>query len=632
MSGVSDMVLARNDLAHRLRQAGNQPTIDGPFERLTSILSDVRDAITRMRMQRIDTLFGVLPRLVRDLSAELGKQVMVDIDGGDVELDREMIETIRDPLTHLIRNAIDHGIEPPSARLAGGKREIGLLAIAARQAGNTIAIVISDDGRGLDEERIATKALATGLITHAERSAMSRDKLWNLIFEPGFSTAETVSNVSGRGVGLDVVRQNLERVGGSIKVASVPGQGTQFTLQIPLTLSIIAGLTVEVGPQRFAIPQSYVEEIVQASAEALDFTRMGEAALVTFRGNRIPCLLLADVLGLAAGDGWHELTLVLLRLLSGDLFALVVDRIHSHGDLVVKPLAPAVMKSGLYAGSTLLDDGQPVLLLDVTNIAARHDLVSDGRARVLQPVEDEAAAAQNAARAMLFTDFAGRRSAVRLELVQRIETAPMAAIDRSAARPRVVIDGMILSLVGLPDAPLKSDKLRLLRLSDGACELLHAVREVEDAIELTSALVPVPEDPLVEAMTLVEGKPVALLDAHELFARYGEPPQVAHGARPVCTLPDSDWARTILAPLVTAAGYDIVADDAGHPGVVTILFEDVYEVAEALGRTPTGPVIRLRDHPEEPQARGTIYRYDRDGLLAALAAVRHARIAGGLKS
>ena len=631
MSGVSDMVLARNDLAHRLRQAGNQPTIDGPFERLTSILSDVRDAITRMRMQRIDTLFGVLPRLVRDLSAELGKQVMVDIDGGDVELDREMIETIRDPLTHLIRNAIDHGIEPPSARLAGGKREIGLLAIAARQAGNTIAIVISDDGGGLDEERIATKALATGLITHAERSAMSRDKLLNLIFEPGFSTADTVSNVSGRGVGLDVVRQNLERVGGSIKVASVPGQGTQFTLQIPLTLSIIAGLTVEVGPQRFAIPQSYVEEIVQASAEALDFTRMGEAALVTFRGNRIPCLLLADVLGLTSGDGRHELTLVLLRLVSGDLFALVVDRIHSHGDLVVKPLAPAVMKSGLYAGSTLLDDGQPVLLLDVTNIAARHDLVSDGRARVLQPVEDDAAAAQNAARAMLFTDFAGRRSAVRLELVQRIETAPMAAINRSAARPRVVIDGMILPLVGMPDAPLKGEKLRLLRLSDGACELLHAVREVEDAIELTSALVPVPEDPLVEAITLVEGKPVALLDAHELFARYGEPPQVAHGARPVCALPDSDWARTILAPLVTAAGYDIVADDAGHPGVVTILFEDLYEVAEALGRTPTGPVIRLRDHPEEPQARDTIYRYDRDGLLAALAAVRHARIAGGLK-
>lgn len=631
MSGVSDMVLARNDLAHRLRQAGNQPTIDGPFERLTAILSDVRDAITRMRMQRIETLLGALPRLVRDLSAELGKQVLVETDGGDVELDREMIETIRDPLTHIIRNAIDHGIEAPSVRRAAGKRDNGLVTIAARQAGNTIAILIADDGRGLDEERIAAKAIATGLVTPAERAGMSRDKLLNLIFEPGFSTAETVSNVSGRGVGLDVVRQNLEKVGGSIKVASHPGAGTQFTLQIPLTLSIIAGLTVEVGDQRFAIPQSYVEEIVQASPAALEFTRMGEAALVTFRGNRIPCLLLADVLALEAAGKRPDLTLVLLRLASGDLFALVVDRIHSHGDMVVKPLAPAVMKSGLYAGSTLLDDGQPVLLLDVTNIAARHDLLGEGRSRVLQPADDTPAAAAKAAeRAMLFTDYAGRKMAVRLELVQRIETAPVAAIDRSAARARMVIDGMILPLVGLPEGELKRDKLRLLRMSDGASELLYAVREVEDAVELTSALVPVPEDPLIEAMTLVEDRPVALIDAHELFARHGDAPLAAPGARPRCALPDSDWARTILAPLVAAAGYDIVAGATDDADIVTILFEDVYEAAEALGRVPRGPVIRLRDHPEAPSARGTIYRYDRDGLLAALAAARQTRLAGGL--
>ncbi|MFN4019666.1 MAG: chemotaxis protein CheA [Erythrobacter sp.] len=630
MSGVSDMVLARNDLAHRLRQAGNQPTIDGPFERLTAILSDVRDAITRMRMQRIETLLSALPRLVRDLSAELGKQVMVDLDGGEVELDREMIETIRDPLTHLIRNAIDHGIEAPAARLASGKREIGMLAIAARQSGNTIAIVIRDDGRGLDEERIAAKAIATGLITPAERASMGRDKLVNLIFEPGFSTAETVSNVSGRGVGLDVVRQNLERVGGSIKVASVPGEGTQFTLQIPLTLSIIAGLTVEVGTQRFAIPQGYVEEIVQASPEALELTRMGETALVTFRGNRIACLMLAEVLGIESGDARSELTLVLLRLASGDLFALVVERIHSHGDLVVKPLAPGVMKSGLYAGSTLLDDGQPVLLLDITNIAALHDLVSDGRARVLKPLDEEATGPVTAApRAMLFTDFAGRRMAVRLELVQRIETVSAGAIDRSTARARAVIDGHILPLVGLPESPLPAEKLRLLRLGDGACELLHAVRMVEDAVELTGALVAVPEDPLIEAMTLVDGQPVALIDAHELFARYGEAPMPAPGARPRCTLPEGDWARTILAPLVTAAGYDIVTASSTDSDVVTILPEEVFEAAEALGRVPAGPVIRLRDHPEDCSAGATIYRYDRDGLLAALAAARQARMAGG---
>jgi two-component system, chemotaxis family, sensor kinase CheA len=623
MSGVSDMVLARNDLAHRLRQAGNQPTIDGPFERLTTILTDVRDAITRMRMQRIETLLTALPRLVRDLSAELGKQVMIDCDGGDVELDREMIETIRDPLTHIIRNAIDHGIEAPSDRLADGKREIGLLAIAARQSGNTIAIIISDDGRGLDEERIAAKAIATGLITTAERSAMSRDKILNLIFEPGFSTAETVSNVSGRGVGLDVVRQNLEKVGGSIAVASHPGRGTVFTLQIPLTLSIIPGLTVEVSGQRFAIPQSYVEEIVQSSARALEFTLMGETSLITFRGNRVPCLMLAGVLGLPQCDAANsDPTLVMLRLGSGDLFALAVEAIHSHGDLVVKPLAPAVMKSGLYAGSTLLDDGQPVLLIDVARIAAAHGLVSDVRTRVLKGAEaanDDTV--HNAARAMLFTDFAGRRSAVRLELVQRIETAPVSAIDRSAARPRVVIDGMILPLIGLPEDPLTHSRVRLLRLTDGACELLYAVREVEDAVVLAEALRPVPEDPLAEAMTLIDGEPVTLIDAHALFALHGEAPVAAF--RPRCSLPDDDWARTILAPLVAAAGYEVVNEEAADPATIAIVFEEEFEVADALGRTPAGPVIRLRNQPDAPKGSGTIYRYDRAALVAALAAASH---------
>ena len=620
MSGVSDMVLARNDLAHRLRQAGNQPTIDGPFERLTAILSDVRDAITRMRMQRIETLLSALPRLVRDLSAELGKQVMVDLDGGDVELDREMIETIRDPITHIIRNAIDHGIEAPAARRAGGKREIGLLAIAARQSGNTIAILISDDGRGLDEERIAAKAIATGLITAAERAAMPRDKLLNLIFEPGFSTAEVVSNVSGRGVGLDVVRQNLEKVGGSIKVASTSGLGTQFTLQIPLTLSIIAGLTVEASDQRFAIPQSYVEEIVQASAKALDLTQLGDAALITFRDNRVPCLMLADVLGLpVSAAARHDPTLVMLRLASGDLFALAVDRIHNHGDIVVKPLAPAVMKSGLYAGSTLLDDGQPVLLLDIANIAADHNLVSETRVRALHP-DDELAATATAAQvplAMLFTDFAGRRCALRLELVQRIETAPVSAIDLSGPRPRVVIDGMILPLIGLPDAPLTQPRVRLLRLSDGAGDLLYAVREVEDAVALSTDLSPVPEDPLAEAVTLVAGTPVTLIDGHALFAQHGAAPVAAN--RPRCTLPDDEWARTILAPLVTSAGYEVVDPEAADPGTIAIVFEDVFEVAEALGRVPPGPVIRLRDHPDGKNSLATIYRYDRDNLLAALA-------------
>ncbi|KWV91016.1 chemotaxis protein CheA [Erythrobacter sp. YT30] len=620
MSGVSDMVLARNDLAHRLRQAGTQPTIDGPFERLTSILSDVRDAITRMRMQRIEMLFSALPRLVRDLSSELGKQVIVDIEGGDVELDREMIETIRDPLTHLIRNAVDHGIESPSDRLASGKREIGILSISARQSGNTISIVVSDDGRGLNEEKIADKALSTGLIDARQREKMSREKILQLIFEPGFSTAETVSNVSGRGVGLDVVRDNLERVGGSIKVSSTSDVGTLFTLQVPLTLSIIAGLTVEAAGQRFGIPQSYIEEIIHASSKALDYTEVGDTALVTFRGQRVPCLMLSNVLGLEARNTSIDLhTMVILRLASGDQFALAVDDISHHGDLVIKPLAPAIMKSGLYAGSTLLDDGQPILLLDVTNIAGRYDMVSDARTRVRQTeLLDQKETEEVIKRVMLFTDWRDRRCAVRLELVQRIETAPASVLDRSTGSARAVIDGVILPVIGLPDGKLTTEKVRFLRMSDGVCELLFAVRQVNDAAELSGNLKPVPDDPLIEGVTLIDDATVLLMDGHELFAKYGEPPEAA--AKPICQLPDNDWARTILAPLVKSAGYDVATEDECD---VTIVFEEEYDAARELDQLPKGPVIRLRSQPDPSKdvAAGddpTVYRYDRDGVLAAL--------------
>ncbi len=626
MSGVSDMVLARNDLAHRLRQAGTQPTIDGPFERLTTILSDVRDAITRMRMQRIETLFSALPRLVRDLSGELGKQVMIDLEGGDVELDREMIEMVRDPLTHIIRNAIDHGIERPTDRLKSGKREIGLLSIAARQSGNTISIVVSDDGRGLDEARIAEKAIEMGLLSPAERGQMSREKTLQLIFQPGFSTAEAVSNVSGRGVGLDVVRDNLEKVGGSIKVSSTPGVGSLFTLQIPLTLSIIAGLTVEVHDQRFAIPQSYVEEIVHASAKALDLTRVGETALVTFRGERTPCLRLTEVLGLpdsALAEADH--TLIMLRLASGDLFAIAVDRIHAHGDLVVKPLAPAVMRSGLYAGSTLLDDGQPVLLLDVTNIASQYELISDARNRVLRADQTlTSAKEEDIAHAMMFTDYDGRRCAIRLELVQRIETIDSAAIDTatgaSTGKYRAVLDGVILPLIGLPDPFEASGRIRLLRLSDGACELLYAVKEIDDAVALQNQLKPVADDPLIEAVTLVDGQSVVLVDGHELFATFGDPPELT--ARPLCYVPDSEWAQTILAPLIQAAGYDLVSGDESHAAAsdITIVLDDQGESYDQATK-----VIRLRSQPDAADNDGSIYRYDRDALIAAL---RNARAGG----
>ncbi|TMM47346.1 chemotaxis protein CheA [Qipengyuania marisflavi] len=623
MKGVSDMVLARNDLARRLREAGEQPTIDGPFERLSAILADVRTAITRMRMQRLEHLFTSLPRLVRDLSNELGKQVMVDFEGGEVELDREMIEMVRDPLTHIIRNAIDHGIETPADRLRDGKREIGLLKFAARQSGNQISLVITDDGGGINIGKLTAKAVAVGLYTQAEIDRMSDRQKQALIFEPGLSTAEAVSSVSGRGVGMDVVRANIEKVGGSIDVSSKPGDGTSFYLQLPLTLSIIAALTVGAGGQRYAIPRSYVEEIVFGSSSHVDFAQAGDRRLVTFRGKRVPCLSLGEILGEETDNtfDWTAQTLVLVRLATDDVFALAVDRVYDHEDVVVKPIAPAIMDTKLYAGTTLLDDGRPMMLLDLPSIAAMRQLVSEtrGKANAVEEVAQEETA--RSVPIMLFTGLDGRRRAVRLELVRRIDTIDRMAIDIEGARAQAVIDGSIFALVGQDRGALPDERCRLLRLSDGECELVYAVREVLDATEMAGEIVPVSGDPTIEGVTLVDGHPVPVIDGHGLFALHRAPRRESHPLS--CRIPaDSDWARTILEPLVEAAGYRVTHDDAEEADVAIMLAEEAAANTPAVARS----VIRLRSEPDE-DGQDSIYRYDRDGLLAALKQVRRGGVA-----
>ena len=618
MKGVSDMVLARNDLARRLREAGEQPTIDGPFDRLSTILADVRTSITRMRMQRLEHLFTSLPRLVRDLSTELGKQVMVDFEGGEVELDREMIEMVRDPLTHIIRNAIDHGLEGPGERIKSGKREIGLLKFSARQAGNQITLAISDDGRGINVQRLAEKAVAAGIYSEAEIAKMSDRRKQHLIFEPGLSTADAVSSVSGRGVGMDVVRANIERVGGSIDVTTKSGEGTTFHLKLPLTLSIIAALTVGSGGQRYAIPRSYVEEIAFGSSDNVDFAEAGERRLVTFRGKRVPCLSLGEVLGTEANEDvdWEDKTLVLIRLATDDVFAFAVDRLFDHEDVVVKPIAPAIMETGLYGGTTLLDDGKPMMLLDLPSIAQRRGLVNELRS-VSRVEEEQVVEDSKAHPVMLFNGLDGRRRAMRLELVRRIDTVARDAIDIEGSRAQVVIDGAIFALIGHEHGALPQDKCRLLRLSDGECEIAYAVREVVDAADMAGEIVPSPADPSIEGVTLIGGKPVPVIDGHALFAGNRAPRRVD---RPLsCRLPaGSDWARTILEPLVEAAGYRVTIDDSEEADVAIQLSD-----AGTGAAPPARNVIRLRGEPEATAGEaGSIYRYDREGLMAALKQAR----------
>lgn len=621
MSTVSDMVLARNELARRLREATTEVSVDGAFERLSSIIAEMRDAITRTRMQRIENLFVALPRMVRDLSAELGKQVLVDIEGGDVELDREMIEMIRDPLTHIIRNAVDHGIERPAERRQAGKREIGLLSVSARQSGNQILIDIQDDGRGIDGRKLVDKAVSAGVMEKADALQLSPREQLALIFEAGISTAAEVTAISGRGVGMDVVRSNVERIGGIVEVDSRIGEGTRMTLRVPLTLTIIPALTVSIGSHHFAIPRSAIEEIVRANGDSVTLDSLGGAGVATIRGRRVPEVALSDILGLESTIPHEERNLVVLRPAGGDLYALAVERIHDHEELVVKPAAPAVMATGLYAGTTLADDGSPILLFDPAGLAEVGGVRLEAQERTARVAEGPAKREAQETPVLVFRGLDGGRRALRLAVVDRIEEAPVASIRKAAGKLRVQLGESILPLAGVND-DLPDDKVRVFRLNDGSNEIGYAFREVIDLSAIQRDIIAGENPGEVSGVTLIDGEPAELVDAHWLFANNVGTASRSRSRRMVCRLPSQDpWMQNMLRPIVEAAGYQVVGSDDEADADLVIASEGEAVAAAAAGRT-----ILLRAEPDGDDGT-SIYRYDRAGLLMALKAAG----AGGRK-
>jgi two-component system chemotaxis sensor kinase CheA len=555
--------------------------------------------------------------MVRDLSAELNKQVLVDIEGGDVELDREMIEMIRDPLTHIIRNAVDHGIEKPAERLKAGKREIGLLAVSARQSGNQILIDIQDDGRGIDGKKLVEKAVSNGVITKDEAAQLSpRDQL-ALIFEAGLSTAKEVTAISGRGVGMDVVRSNVERIGGIVEVDSKPGEGTRMTLRVPLTLTIIPALTVSIAGQHFAIPRSAIEEIVRANGESVTLEHLGGAGVATIRGRRVPEISLASVLGLESQVGELDRTLVVLRPAGGDVYALSVDRIHDHEELVVKPAAPAVMATGLYAGTTLADDGSPILLFDPAGIAAVGGVRLEVQERAARIVEDPASSISKATPVLLFRGLDGGRRALRLAVVDRIEEVSSSAVKQTAGQLRVQLGEAILPLAGATASEIGDGKVRLFRLNDGVQEIGYAFAEVIDFATVDHDIIHAERPGEISGVSLVSNEPAELVDAHWLFANN------AAAAAPkkeqlVCLIPDWDpWMQNMLRPMVEAAGYRVIDDAENEKADVVIAC-----LGEELPDNASHKTIWLRAEPEVANTKDfSIYRYDRAGLLTALKTV-----------
>ena len=622
MAEISDVVLVRNELSRHIRKADLDPALVSTFDRLTGIINDLREDVSQMRMHRLDHLYAPLPRLVRDLSHDLGKKVALEVDGGQVELDREIIELIRDPIVHILRNAIDHGIEAPDVRVANQKPETGTISINTRQTGNHVAIIIDDDGAGINVDRLVKRAKDAGIVTAEELQVMSEAHKLELIFEPGISTAAEVTSISGRGVGMDVARANIERLGGTIAIRSEEGEGTRLIISLPATLSIVPSLTVQVGDHRFGVPRSYAEEIVSSRSDRLSFCDAGDSKLVEFRGKKLRCIRLADVLGIA-GDDTTQCDLLIAKLASGDLCALAVDKVLDHEELVVKPLADAIMSCNLYTGASLLDDGSLVLMLHVTGIAMQEGLHTDVARKKRSNVQEQASKAADklAIPAVLFSTLEGTAQLVRMDSVTRIAKVDRTAFRFGEASAQVVINGDIVPLYGSESAHLCADKANVLLLGDGKREIAYLIDKVLDTVRLTNEIMPESQAGLVEGVVLLDGMATEVVDCHWLFANYGT--QQTDDTVRTCRMDLTDqWVRSILRPLVESAGYKVIDGDASEDADLAIMLEG----GESAPLQAAEIITLMSAEDEAEGGADSIYRYDRDGLIAALQSKKRASV------
>jgi len=626
MNGVSDMVLARNELSRKLRERTGDPELESAFERLSTCVADMRDAISKTRMQRVDRLFTAIPRMVRDLGRDLGKRIDLTLEGGDVEMDREMVEMVVDPLTHIVRNSIDHGIETPERRRALGKPEAGRLKLEARQSGNQIVIDISDDGQGIDTARLVEKALAEGRLTPEAAARMSEAERLDLIFHPGLTTAQAVTAISGRGVGMDVVRANVERIGGVIALDNRPGQGLTIMLRVPLTLTIIPGLIVRGGGLHFAIPRSAVVEILHDNNETLAISEVAGAKIATIRSVRHSMIDLEDVLGMDKPEQAGPRAIMVVRSATGVPFAMGVSAVENHEELVIRPASPLVMASGVYAGMTLPDNGKPMLLLDAGGLASAANLpnIIDDRAARLAHEALEAQDGIEMVPALRFEELSGERRLLKLSLIDRVEDVDATLFGRSGGRAFVRLDDRLVPVVN-GHHRFATEKVAALRLRDGARDFCYPVAAVLDIVDMPAVPDMVAMHGMVSGVAVIDGEHLEVINPFALFGSLPDEPIVERrGGR--CLLADGEdgWTREILAPLLRQAGHDVVlglpVEAAVEPDDVVLLTQgeiggDAAQAADMLGCR----VVHLRASPRSrgPQD-GSIYRYDQDALMAAV--------------
>ncbi len=445
MNLVGELVLTRNQV---LQATASDPKMTLLSRRLDMVTADLRESVMKARMQPVSNIFSKMPRIVRDISQLLGRKVRLEMDGQETELDKSLLEAIKDPLTHAVRNSLDHGIEPPAIRAAAGKNPEGTLKLRAAQEGSHVLIEVTDDGAGIAADKVRAKAIERGLITAEAAAMLPERELLNLIFLPGFSTAAAITSVSGRGVGMDVVKTNVEKIGGKVEIESRVGKGTTLRLRIPLTLAIIPALIVRSLEQSFAVPQGALSELVHLTAAqaAKDIEWMDDAPLYRLRGQLLPLIFLDRML--TAGKGGRELEgrdiFVAVLDADGRRYGLIIDGLADPEEIVVKPLSAVLKDIGLYSGATVLGNGDLALILDPGAIAARAGVTARAEEDAAAIDADALEAEESHENEFLLVEVAGRRAAVKLGDVLRIEQVPVSRIEYAGLRPVLHFDGQLL--------------------------------------------------------------------------------------------------------------------------------------------------------------------------------------------
>jgi two-component system chemotaxis sensor kinase CheA len=578
MTLAGELVLSRNQLNEAIANR-DEKGIGAGAHRLSMVTSELQEAVSLTRMQPVSALFAKFPRLVRDLAQSLGKEVQLLLEGGEVELDKSILEGLSDPLTHMVRNAVDHGIETPSARAAAGKPAAGVLTLRARHQAGQVVIEIIDDGKGISADKVAASVLARGLATSEQIQAMTdRDKL-ALILLPGVSTAEKVTNISGRGVGMDVVKTNLDKLGGKIEIDSVVGKGTSFRIKLPLTLAIIPSLLVSQSGERFAIPQVNVGELIRIPADRIAerIDRAGDSEVVLLRDRLVPLIHLSDALGTPRPERASKALNIVLVDTGAFEYGLAVENLHDTVEIVVKPMGRHVQRLHDYAGATILGDGRVAVILDVAGLAERTGLTAGSIAAARAAVDDRSAGENHSL--LLFHNAPAEPCAVPIELVTRVERVRPAQIDFLGGRRTMQYGGASLPLVTLHDVASvgdlnESQQWMVIVFEKSGRPLGLLAAEPVDMIETKVAFdTRTLRQPGIAGSSILNGRTTLMLDMFELaetirLPETEEPRDAVDKASgpggTVLVAEDSDFFRGQIKRLIEAVGYKVLAAADGQ--------------------------------------------------------------------